>query len=181
MNLDQINRFIMRLTEVNGEYFRVESPQELPTMLSQFLKDNKLTSLAISKGLFSAEAKQIILAQAEITINFDDEDTLSRAEVVNLVGQADVGISEAYGLIADTGTVVLRSQFIGDRLCSTLPEVNVIVWDGKVMYENSADFYKDIRSDLTYTLITGPSRTADIEKTLVLGAHGPRRLIVFGR
>jgi L-lactate dehydrogenase complex protein LldG len=175
------NQFITRLTEVNGEYFQIESPLELPALLAQFLKENRLTTIAIGKSIFSADEKQIISSQAQISIDFDLDDTPSQTVAVNIVGQADVGIIAAYGLIAETGSVVLRSQYQGDRLCSTLPEVNIIIWNGEIMYANSAEFYADIRADLTYTLITGPSRTADIEKTLVLGAHGPRRLVVFGR
>jgi len=173
--------FINRLTEVNGEYVQINSKQELAILLVKFLKKNRLRSLAISRGVFSDDDKKIISNDADILIDFDLDSKMSNSEVVDLVGNSDIGVSIAQALISDTGSVVLRSQYHGDRLCSTLPEVNVIIWDDRIMYKNSAEFYADISPDLTYTLITGPSRTADIEKTLVLGAHGPRRLIVFGR
>lgn len=175
-----ISKFITRLTEVSGEYVKVDTPQGIAATLLRFLKENGLTTIALSKDIFTDEDKQILSSQAEITIDFDLEDKPSNAEAVNLVGQAKVGISCAYALISDIGSVVLRSQFQGDRLCSTLPEVNVVVWEGVKIFPTAAEFYAELDPDLTYTLIAGPSRTADIEKTLVLGAHGPRRLIVFG-
>ncbi len=180
MTANLIERFIARLTDVSGEYIKIDSEQNSALRITQFLKDEKLTTLALSKGIFTSEEKQIIALQAEIIIDFDRETTQSQKDVIGLVNRTEVGISLAFGLIAETGSVILRSKHRGDRLCSTLPEVNVICWDGYLIYETTTEFYADINPDLTYTLITGPSRTADIEKTLVLGAHGPRRLVIFG-
>ena len=179
MNHELMSRFVSRLTEVNGECVTVESRVHLIESLHQFMQQNRLEKLAISKNVFTPEETQIIAESAEILIDFGTEN-ISHAQALELVSQAEVGISRADGLIAETGSVVLSSRHRGDRLCSTLPEVHIVIGLDCTVYPTAAEFYADLNADLTHTLITGPSRTADIEKKLVLGAHGPRRLIVFG-
>lgn len=99
--------------------------------------------------------------------------------------RADVGITSCEALIARTGSVLLSSGQAAGRSLSIYPPVHIIVAtldqivydikDGiKVLQET---YGSDLPSMACFT--TGPSRTADIEKTLVLGAHGPRELYVF--
>jgi L-lactate dehydrogenase complex protein LldG len=89
-------------------------------------------------------------------------------------------------LLADTGTAVLLPRSHAERLLCYLPEIAVLaaspgsvaahlsdVWDR--LTARAAD--ADMRGEML--LVTGPSRTADIEKKLVLGAHGPKRLLVL--
>jgi L-lactate dehydrogenase complex protein LldG len=98
---------------------------------------------------------------------------------------AGAGITLCDALIAQTGSVLLTTKSAGGRALSVLPPHHVVLaHEAQLLADLPAAF------DLLYqrygekfpsfsTLITGPSRTADIERTLVLGAHGPKKLTIL--
>ncbi|MEW5424650.1 lactate utilization protein C [Amorphus sp. 3PC139-8] len=99
-----------------------------------------------------------------------------------------VGIAYALAGIAETGTSMLVSGPHAPTTIAFLPEVSIILVDAATIagdLESAFDLVRE-RGDgtlpRTVNLITGPSRSADIEQTLLLGAHGPRalHLIVVG-
>ncbi len=91
-------------------------------------------------------------------------------------------VTEAQYVIADTATVGLRLDGGQPRSCYLLPEVCIVVARREGMLLTLAEALADLaqRSDLPtgFVFVTGPSRTADIEKTVVIPAHGPKRLVV---
>jgi len=98
---------------------------------------------------------------------------------------ADVGISDAdYGL-ADTGTLAVRATPAQGRLASLLPPVHIAVLSRQRIVPDLATCFRalDVREEARrtslLTLITGPSRTADIEQTLTVGVHGPGALYIL--
>ena len=94
----------------------------------------------------------------------------------------EVGITAADFLIARTGSVLLRTVSAGGRRLSVLPPFHIVAARASQIVpslEEALDGLRGQSADWSYAaLITGPSRTADIEKILVLGAHGPKRLAV---
>ncbi|TAF66997.1 MAG: hypothetical protein EAZ55_04855 [Cytophagales bacterium] len=113
-----------------------------------------------------------------LPINFIDNDKL-------FTEQADVGITLCEALVARTGSILVSSSQLAGRRLTVFPHAHIVVaFTKQLVY--------DIEDGLTYvqqkykhqfpsmlSLITGPSQTADIEKTLVLGAHGPKELMLF--
>lgn len=99
--------------------------------------------------------------------------------------QCDVGISECDALIAQTGTVLVTSKTSGGRALSCLPPHHVVIArrDQLVADLPAAFALVKQRHGPNYpsmiSFITGPSRTGDIERILVLGAHGPKQLTIF--
>lgn len=97
----------------------------------------------------------------------------------------DAGISECDMLVAQTGTVVVTSRSAGGRALSVLPPHHIVlarrdqlVPDLPAAFEGLQKKYgPDYPSMIS--LITGPSRTGDIERILVLGAHGPKQLTIL--
>lgn len=95
------------------------------------------------------------------------------------------GLTGANFGIADTGTVVLESTDEATRLASTLPEQHFVLLDpGKILADGIAAVaplrelhQRDARNYIAY--ITGPSRTADIERVLTIGVHGPKQLHIL--
>ena len=95
------------------------------------------------------------------------------------------GLTGANFGIADTGSVVLESTDEATRLASTLPEQHFVLLDpGKIVTDGIAAVAplralhrRDARNFIAY--ITGPSRTADIERVLTIGVHGPKRLHIL--
>ena len=88
-----------------------------------------------------------------------------------------VGVTGAYGALADTGSLVVVSGPGRGRIASLLPPVHIAVVRGAQLAPTLFDFLAanpaiaDVGSNVV--AITGPSRTGDIEGTLVLGVHGP--------
>ncbi len=94
------------------------------------------------------------------------------------------GFTLADGLIAETGSVILSARHGGARRCAFLADSHFVLVAEETIRERLGEFLAAAgpawreRCGHSLTLITGPSRTADIEKVLVLGAHGPRRLVL---
>jgi len=97
----------------------------------------------------------------------------------------EVGITGCEFLIAHTGSVMGSSTQKGGRQMFVYPPVHIVIAYKNQLVDYLEKAYSGIlekyKNNLPsqIALITGPSRTADIEKTLVLGAHGPRELRVF--
>ena len=93
---------------------------------------------------------------------------------------AKIGISEMDCAIADTGTLVQDATAAGRRLVSTLPEIHVAIvpMDALVPDLPAALARFNPRQIPFLSMITGPSRTADIERVLTIGVHGPSRLVI---
>lgn len=100
-------------------------------------------------------------------------------------GAAEVGITTCEALIARNGSIMVSNANAAGRRLSIYPPIHIVlakasqlVMDIRHAMNLIQDKYgKDLPSMLS--TITGPSRTADIEKMLVLGAHGPKELYVF--
>ncbi len=101
-----------------------------------------------------------------------------------MLEKAQVGITTCEGLIARTGSILMSSTK-NSRQLTIFPQVHIVVaYTSQVVMELKDamlhiknKYGRNIPSMLCFT--TGPSRTADIERTLVIGAHGPKELFVF--
>lgn len=93
-----------------------------------------------------------------------------------------VSVSSAVWAIAETGTLVESTAIAGSRLLPIIAPVHVCLLSERKILHNHRDFFADKAADLSASarvLMTGPSRTADIEKTLVIGVHGPKTLYII--
>lgn len=88
----------------------------------------------------------------------------------------------AHGFVSQTGSV-LTSSACGGRGASIVPPCHIVYGRGEQIVPDIAAALERVEAEITCAsyvgLITGSSRTADIEKILVQGAHGPRRLVVI--
>jgi L-lactate dehydrogenase complex protein LldG len=93
---------------------------------------------------------------------------------------AQVGISQVDWAIAGTGTLVQDATGVAKRLVSTLPPIHLALVGTDRILEDMGSVLERLRPDqLNYiSFITGPSRTADIERVLTIGVHGPGRLTI---
>ena len=104
----------------------------------------------------------------------------------NHLAGIDIGLTYADFGIADTGTLVIDSRSEDIRLTTMVSEIHVAVLPGSRLRETAYDVETDLRDRMTqapdYTaFITGASRTADIERVLALGVHGPLELHILIR
>ena len=97
------------------------------------------------------------------------------AEIVGGRGEDEVGVSRAaYGL-ADTGSVVLAAGPDEPRARSLLPPIHITLLDAGRIVPGLPELFRELGGELPSALaiVTGPSRSADIEQKLVIGVHGP--------
>ncbi|MGN6396638.1 MAG: LutC/YkgG family protein [Mucilaginibacter sp.] len=99
--------------------------------------------------------------------------------------EAEVGFTLCEALIARNGSILLSNGNMAGRRLSIYPPVHIVLAYTSQLVVDIKDGLKLIKNKYEGNIpsmisnVTGPSRTADIEKTLVLGAHGPKELFVF--
>ena len=162
--------FAEELTAISGKFVFCENEMQAGEVLQSMKTDNNWGNVFC----FQKEIKEI-LKKCEVDIK-DDISTLDTM---------DVGITSCEYLIARTGSVMISSTQATGRRMSVYPPTHIVFayTSQLVMYlkdalDGMASKYKEGLPSMI-TTITGPSRTADIEKTLILGAHGPKELYVF--
>ena len=123
---------------------------------------------------------------------FDQFKQIAEKNGIDLIGSGlrghlagiDIGFTLADGGIAETGSIVLDSSSEEVRLATMISEIHVAVVRKSSIRPNSFDFEKDMQERMHsapnyLAFITGASRTADIERVLTLGVHGPLDLHVM--
>lgn len=95
--------------------------------------------------------------------------------------KARFGISQMEWALADTGSLAQNSTAIEQRLVSSLPAIHIaLVPTGGILPDMPALLSRVHPAECAYlAMITGPSRTADIERVLTIGVHGPERLVII--
>jgi L-lactate dehydrogenase complex protein LldG len=101
------------------------------------------------------------------------------------VGECDLGVTGCDCLVAQTGSVIVSTVSAGGRALSVLPPTHLVIARRDQIVPDLATAMALLRERYdkhwpsVLSVITGPSRTADIEKILVMGAHGPKRLALY--
>ncbi len=119
----------------------------------------------------------IEMVQGEVPNDEDHQKALERLAVLG------VGLSGVVAALADTGSLVVASGAGRSRVASLLPPVHVAVLRLSRLYPTLQDWLADggpelARRTSNLVIVTGPSRTSDIEMQLTLGMHGPKELHV---
>jgi L-lactate dehydrogenase complex protein LldG len=170
--------FSERLQASGGQLHHLHSDQAVAERLAQLIRELGLTRIARSDAT----------CLDPLIVTAGDVEWICASSSVKEVSQrkslfeAHAGLSSAQLGIAETGTLVLDSRVERHRLASLVPPVHLVVLDAaKVVADLGEALAHFERDELppTLTLITGPSRTADIELELVVGVHGPRDLHVL--
>ncbi|MCY7410851.1 MAG: LUD domain-containing protein [Chitinophagales bacterium] len=109
----------------------------------------------------------------------------AKLKVGKSLEKADAGITSVECLVARTGSILLSSRKESGRALSIYPPIHIAVaYNNQLFYEMKEALQYVVEKyngnmPSMISIATGPSRTADIEKTLVLGAHGPKEVYVF--
>ena len=147
---------------------------EIPRAICQYIQQNQLP-LELRHGHHPLFNK----------LPWQNEPALTR-HVGASNGDDLIGLSIATWGIAETGTLLLTSGKDNPTTLNFLPDVHMVILANEAIlshYEEGwahlHNHYGDGNLPRMINYITGPSRSADIEQTLLLGAHGPRKLVVF--
>ena len=100
-------------------------------------------------------------------------------------GDDPISVTGAFSAVAETGTLALTSGAPSPTLLNFLPENHIVVLDAKDLSGSYEDLWAKLKAQYgaemprTLNLVTGPSRSGDIEQTILMGAHGPKRLHII--
>lgn len=165
-----IDAFKYNLEAVNGKVQICENSDELIAKLKGILKNIDSEKICSSEpGIYN------ILKSGGIEFSICDE----------MPENVEVGITGCEFLIAQTGSALVSSAQKSGRQLFIFPPIHIIIASKNQMVNSLEEAYRAISEKYAeklpsqLLLITGPSRTADIEKTLTLGAHGPKELHIF--
>lgn len=167
---DLSRRFIAKLEAVAGTVARVSSLADVPQAVIDYLKGQSLTLEVVM-------ASETLLAGIEWPPSLKIEQRAAKRE-------DEASITGAFAGIAETGTLVLVSSASSPTTLNFLPDAHIVVLRHDQIVAHVEDIWTRLRGELsgmprTVNFITGPSRTADVEQTIQLGAHGPRSLHVI--
>jgi L-lactate dehydrogenase complex protein LldG len=97
----------------------------------------------------------------------------------HLVAACELGVTGVDAALPETGTLLLRSSPERPRVVSLLPRVHLAIFTPAVLRADLHQAFAEAKDAGYSVLVTGPSRTADIELTLTLGVHGPKSLYAW--
>ena len=169
-------QFKVRAEGVSADVHRFTTKDAALDFIIRFLQDEGLSDAPQSYALWAdcpfldGIDRQALQKIAGLKFNVTQE----------LAAAARFGISQMQWALADTGTLVQDSSGIEQRLVSSLPTIHLaLVPTSGILADMPTLLTRLHPKDSAYiAMITGPSRTADIERVLTIGVHGPERLII---
>ena len=167
---DRVSRFVAKLTAAAAGVTRVAELAGVPPAVDAYLQEHDLpAALVVGEepplpGLPWPEGWELAHRAA--------------------LGEDRVSLTGAFAAIAETGSLVMLSGPGHPTTLNFLPDDHLVVLRERQVVAHMEDVWALLRErpggiPRTVNIITGPSRTADVEQTIQLGAHGPRRLHVF--
>jgi len=167
INVSHLSQFREKLELGGGELILAESNQQATSIIETFIDDNDFPA-----KLKIAPALQQLSWASHIEISYGRSD-----------GDDLVSVTPAFCAIAETGSVVLLSSPQSPTSLNYLPDVHFVIVHASQLVAHIEDAWTKLRQQpaipRTINMITGPSKTADVEQTLQIGAHGPRQLKVI--
>jgi len=169
--------FELRARNVATEVFRIRRPSEARKVILDIVKETDARSVAlVSCPLVESSGIIDELRDNKVTV-YTKQD-----EIAENISTADIGISGVEFGIAECGSVCQDALAIESRLVSTLPPLHIVFMESSNIVpgiEDAIDVISGFFTEGYISWITGPSRTADIERVLTIGVHGPSRLVII--
>lgn len=149
------------------------SRAEVPALIAQFLREQNLpATLRLAPDPRVTELDWASQPLLETSIGGTD-------------GSHPTSVTGAFAGIAETGTLALTSGAPSPTLLNFLPETHIVVLEAKDLSGSYEELWARLKAQYgmemprTLNLVTGPSRSGDIEQTILMGAHGPKRLHII--
>jgi L-lactate dehydrogenase complex protein LldG len=169
--------FKSKASAVGAEVHRVGGKKEALGLIISLLKEQEVADLPGCRAVW-AEG-HFLEGMARETLR--DLPGLSFEVTREHAAQAKVGISEMSFAVADTGSLVQDQSAPADRLASSLTDIHIALVPSANIVPDKVSLFSRISPKTSHYIafITGPSRTADIERVLTIGVHGPQRLVII--
>jgi len=170
------DEFALRAREAMAEVHRVASADEIRTLLLHLIEEVQARHVvAVPCPLQDCLRIYQAIEERGIPVYY------TQADIAEHAPTADIGMSSVAFGIAETGSICQDATMVESRLVSTLPPVHVAFLHNSHILPGITEAM-DVLAETFHqgylSFITGPSRTADIERVLTIGVHGPSRLII---
>jgi len=162
--------FAEQFTKADGKFIFCENLAEFTSNIGFLIQENNW--------------KHICCFEETITNQLKESDIPFSSNKMDMENM-EVGITHCEYLIARSGSVMVSSAQLSGRQMAVYPPIHIIIAYTDQLVTHVKDAIEEIQKKYgkklpsLITTITGPSRTADIEKTLIIGAHGPKEIYVF--
>jgi L-lactate dehydrogenase complex protein LldG len=173
---DQLARFRANATDLKATFYLVNNRDELAKLLLELRDVEGWKKVASHTGeLTDAACKTLALSVCRTDQPFNAAE----------LEACDAGITECDALVAQTGSVLVTNRSAGGRALSVLPPHHVVIARRDQLLRDLPAAFELLKKKYAgnypsmISFVTGPSRTGDIERILVLGAHGPKKLTIF--
>ena len=178
---DQVVQFTDELNAIKGEAFRANSLDEALDKLGELLYDLGAQQIAAND--------ESPISDLDLAARWPNREWFitgkTEGDLRAFCAAADVGVTGADAALAETGSLVVTSGPGKSRMVSLLPPVHIALVPTSRL-TNDIFTYIAAEGSMTpetmpsnRTIITGPSKSGDIEQVLALGMHGPKRCIVI--
>ena len=185
-----VQTFKQEFERVSGEFHHCSNGDAVVHSIKDLITSAGSKHIAVSRHalcerLNVRERLAAVLPDAIfVDESIDGENPFERERLQKEMAQVQFSITGVDYLMAETGTALLVSGKQASRQISLLPSIHLFLASPNQIYPNMAEVFLELQErhgnhlpGNALTLITGPSRTADIEKVLIKGVHGPTRLI----
>ena len=169
----EIEQLLAEIGKLNGITRRLANRDGLKTALAELVKAEAVKKATLWStpdltawdvtGTLTALGVEIVSPQAN----------------KHLVADCELGVTGVDAALPETGTLLLRSSPERPRIVSLLPRVHLAILTRAALQPDLHQVFAEVKHDPYCVLVTGPSRTSDIELTLTLGVHGPKSLYVW--
>jgi L-lactate dehydrogenase complex protein LldG len=161
------------IEKLSGVTRRLASRDELGVALAELVKteDVKRATVWTTPGLADLGVGE--------TLKTLGVELVPAQSDIRLVATCELGVTEVDAALPETGTLLLRSSPERPRVVSLLPRVHLAIFTPAVFRADLHQAFAEAKDAGYSVLVTGPSRTADIELTLTLGVHGPKALYAW--
>ena len=179
---ERLKHWARTMRSVKTEVYWV-SPQSWPQVLCDVVQEKGLANIVLPLGTEHGNTAQQALQQRLPETHIQAFDRPIEDWKDTLFAEAEAGFTDVHCGIAQTGTLMLWPSTQQPRSLSLVPPVHIALFDTSKMYD---DFYSAMQAEQmanampsNVVLVSGPSKTADIQLTLAYGAHGPRDMVVL--
>lgn len=169
----EIDNLLAEIERLGGVARRIANQDELRVALRELVEKEKV---ARSTLWDTEEIQELKIAEMLSTLGVQivPQNADKRA-----IAACDLGITGVDFALPETATLILRTTPDQSRLVSLLPRVHLAILRPTTLRGDLHDVFSEVKHDQRTVLITGPSRTTDIEKVLTIGVHGPKALYVW--
>ncbi|MDR0391578.1 MAG: lactate utilization protein [Planctomycetaceae bacterium] len=188
-----LEQFQLNLKGLSGESFLCDNFDNLILQTAKTIRENKSAEAKImvsSNPIARQVADQLqsavdglVGANGEkLSLTFCFDSVGGELDLLEL-SSCDFGLVSAEFLLADTGSGVFHAASRFERLAIYLPPISIVIAGREKLTKNLPTAWQKLGNEIKnqktgeLVIVTGPSRTADIEKILILGVHGPRRVL----